>query len=177
VRRGTRCAARVCKRAHRWINPPSDVQCGPQYFAKICALAILKFVQRICRTKWREFHLWINVTSGLLLIREYSWIFKSVTACVYIYTHTHTCKKVKQSHYRTGVAQIRFPDYMTTAQDGGRLSALRTGRLYPYEVLLVLVCVRGRVDPWVIRVVRSEGYVNEKFQWHHLESNQRPSDL
>jgi hypothetical protein len=55
--------------------------------------------------------------------------------------------KVKQSHYRPGQGQrvlrkLRFPDFVTTAQDGGRLSALRTGRLYP-QYLLVLISVRG----------------------------------
>ena len=29
-----------------------------------------------------------------------------------------------------GSRKLRFPDFVTMAQDGGRLSALRTGRLY-----------------------------------------------
>ena len=41
----------------------------------------------------------------------------------------------KQSRYRhgggpDGSRKLSFPDFVTTAQDGGKLSALRTGRLY-----------------------------------------------
>jgi len=42
----------------------------------------------------------------------------------------------KQSRYRPGGApegskKLRLPDFVTTLQDGGKVSALRTGRLYP----------------------------------------------
>ena len=42
-----------------------------------------------------------------------------------------------------GSRKLRFPDFVTTAQDGGRLLALRTGHLYSQEILPALISVRS----------------------------------
>ena len=56
-----------------------------------------------------------------------------------------------------GSRKLRFPDFVTTVQDGGRLSALRTGRLYPRKYSRYSFLLEAE------SIVRSEGfYVNEK---------------
>ena len=61
-------------------------------------------------------------------------------------------KKLNQSHYRPGQAQrvfkkLRFLDFVTTAQDGGRLSALRTGRLSPQQILWYSFLLQAESTP------------------------------
>jgi hypothetical protein len=57
-------------------------------------------------------------------------------------------KRVKQSHYRPWqalrVQEFEAPRFQDNRQmKVARLSALSTGRLYPQEIFLVLICVEG----------------------------------
>ena len=67
-----------------------------------------------------------------------------ICVCVYIYI----------SSYRPGEA-LSFPGGCVSqvskqsVHEGG-LSDLRTGRLYSREDIVVLISVRGQVDPWAI---------------------------
>jgi len=64
--------------------------------------------------------------------------------------------------YQVGSRKLRFPDFMTTVQDGGKVVSLTHRPPLPQEIFLELISVRGWVDHRAI--VRSEGfYINEKF--------------
>jgi len=75
-----------------------------------------------------------------------------------------------------GSRKLRFPYYMTTAQDGGKVvnpthrPPLPTRKCSWYSFLLEAESTPG---PQFDR----KDYVNEKFQWHHLKSDQRTSDF
>ena len=66
-----------------------------------------------------------------------------------------------------GSRKLRFPYFMTTAQDDCKVVSLTHRPLYPQEINLLLISVRGLVYPRAI--VRPEG--------HHRESNPRPAGL
>jgi len=42
-----------------------------------------------------------------------------------------------------GSRKLRFPDFMTTAQDGGKVASLTHRPPLPQEMIMVLISVRG----------------------------------
>jgi len=56
---------------------------------------------------------------------------RQVEAIPYLLTGKSKSVPLQARRGPEGSRKLRFPDFVTTAQGGGRLSALRTGRLYP----------------------------------------------
>ena len=75
----------------------------------------------------------IELTGHVLLSKEskhyYRVLIRAIPLCCYIITIYQVSKKIKHSHYRPGGAHrvpgsLIFPDFMTTAQDGGKVVSL-----------------------------------------------------
>jgi hypothetical protein len=77
--------------------------------------------------------------------------------CLHFLNTAHNAElvMVKQFHYRTGQAH-RVPGgwgsqiFTQSAHEGARLSAIRLSAFTPQEIFLVLIYVRGWVDPRAI---------------------------
>jgi hypothetical protein len=113
----------------------------------------------------------VHIPPGFLLWPRY------VTFTLFLVCFTFV--EVKQSHYRPGQALPGgwdFPISRQSALEGGKVASHTHRSLLPprkyswYSFLLEAESTSGSQCD-------RKDYVSEKFQWHHRESNPRPSSL
>jgi hypothetical protein len=79
-----------------------------------------------------------------MLYFELDGLFCPINFILYIYIYIKG-KAVPLQAWRgpEGSRKLRFPDFMTTAQVGGKVVSLTHRPLFPQEMHLVLISVRG----------------------------------
>ena len=125
---------------------------------RLCLITVkinLLFLKRTCL----QFHI-IYRSAGKSLARSTSWciLFNgeniSFDASLVIYIEGKAIPLQAWSGPE-GSRKLRFPDFVTTAQDGGKVVSLTQRPPLPVGNNLVLISVKGWVDPRAI--VRLEG--------------------
>jgi hypothetical protein len=95
---------------------------------------------------------WIYVVQSQVMPRDLFILCQYHVRRVKFWNNFTTAEKVKLSRYRPGrplaFLEVEAPEFLDNRHmNVVRLSALRTGRPYPQEGFLVLISVRGWVDP------------------------------
>jgi hypothetical protein len=98
---------------------------------------------------------------------RYPWSYVGRAASQEFFSKSTEKVKVNQSHYRPevprGFQEVKVPRLRDNGPGWWSGQPYAPATFYPQEILLVLISVRGLVNPRAI--MRSEGfYVNEKFQ-------------
>ena len=90
-----------------------------------------------------------DTTINICILKKYFYISVLTTTCFGPYiAHHQVAKKGKAVPLQAwsgpeGSRNLRFPDVMTTAQDGGKVVSLTHRPPLPQEIHLVLISVRG----------------------------------
>jgi hypothetical protein len=120
---------------------------------------------------------WVTNVNFNKMVANCAWLTELIGYVCCAYKYKIKGKEVPLQAWSgpQGSRKLRFPDFVTTAQDGGKVVSPTHRPHLPQEILLVLISVRGWVDPRAI--VPSEGLCQWKSPWNHLGSNQRTSHL
>ena len=132
-----------------WMDRPPDIS----YIHELLWQWTLGFYARKFITWWRK---WLCWGSDINRNQRYVDAFLDYANCGYVswtlglFDH----KKVKGNAVPLhawsgpeGSRKLRLPDFMTTAHDGGKVVSLTNRPPLPLEIHLVLISVRGCVDP------------------------------